>query len=160
MICFVGRYGLKYLEARVAVNVTASLFSPLQPHLFISLLPAGSRACNPSSVVLLRRSTQYLIDLQYFSPLLGGGPALGGGAILVFRAVILHERYQQLKGQKTRNATRLCSKREKCGRRTCKRKLSAGWDCVRFITQVCTVTQHLYLLPEALRQELFAFCVS
>lgn len=39
---------------------------------------------------------QLLVDLQDFSPLLGGGAALAGRAILVFGVVILHKGYQLL----------------------------------------------------------------
>lgn len=47
--------------------------------------------------VLLGNGTQYLVDLEDFSLLLGGGAALGGRAILVLGAVVVHEGNQQLK---------------------------------------------------------------
>lgn len=59
---------------------------------------AASRGVKAAAVkVLLGNGTQYLVDLEDFSPLLGGGAALGGRAILVLGAVVLHEGNQQLK---------------------------------------------------------------
>lgn len=51
------------------------------------------------ATVLFGSGTQYLVDLQDFSPLLGGRAALGGRAILELGAVVLHEGNQQLKAK-------------------------------------------------------------
>lgn len=72
-------------------------------HLLITLPLAGNQTCNPYSVVLLRHRTQYLVDLQDFSPLLGGRAALASWAVLVFGAVIFHKGYQLLDGTANKN---------------------------------------------------------
>lgn len=69
-------------------------FSALSPNFSLQCRQQGVKAA--ALKVLLRYRTQYLVDLQDFSPLVSGRAALGSRAILVLRAVVLNKWNQQL----------------------------------------------------------------
>lgn len=79
-------------------------FSSISPT--CSSLEAWNPGYNTNVVLLFGQRTRYLVDLQDFSPLLGGGAALSSRAILVFRAVVLHKG-DQLLGRDTKKTKRI-----------------------------------------------------
>lgn len=130
-----------------------SLFSFASPSFSFPYRQLGVKPVTLASVVLLRYSTQYLVDLQDFSPLLGGRAALGGRAILVSWAVVLHKGYQQLEGteNKKKSGNIIYCKQDNCKRITSKNENDDIFNWFRLLwsiqyTQKSTVSCSSLLL--------------